>query len=150
MEETTTAPRKSEETPLRRARECDVVAPRTARKPGESCPAGTNRNRVTCRYTPVIALSDQLKARTPTRLVLRSTPCITYGEPYLQCRPASRSHLGAGIRTGAHSPVPSGRIPQPHPESGQGRRPTMDRRGPVCRAIFCRSSVGCAVTEEQA
>jgi hypothetical protein len=36
----------------------------------------------------VIALSDQLEPCTPTRLALRSTPCVTYGDPYLQCRPA--------------------------------------------------------------
>jgi Transglycosylase-like domain len=36
---------------------------------------------------------------------------------------------------GAHSPVPQDRIPQPHPESGQERRPTIVDTGPESHAI---------------
>jgi hypothetical protein len=97
------------------------------RKLGQPCPPGTERNHATSGNALLIALSDQSKSRTPTRLALGSVPCIAHGDPYLQCRPARRIHLGAGIRTGAHSPVPRDRIPQPYPESGQGRRPTMGR-----------------------
>lgn len=37
---------------------------------------------------------------------------------------------------GAQSPVPRDRIPQPHPDSGQGRSLAIDRCGTRTRAIY--------------
>lgn len=75
------AARKSEETPLHRHERVIRLHSDDPETGQVVSPRALTVTALTAETPSLIAVSDQSEPRTPTRLALRSTLCITYGDP---------------------------------------------------------------------